>query len=346
VSIPADPNSADNDFYFAFAKPTPRQTIIVAEDPTTVRPLQLAAGISPDPALEHGAEVLTSEQLATVEWEKIALVLWQDSLPQGADAELVQAFINRGGQILFFPTRNPNDNEFAGVSWKGWSEKKEELAVETWRGDQGLLANTLSGASLPVGQLKIRRHCELSGEATVLASLSGGDPLLTRVTTDRGGVYFCTTTPAASDSSLATDGVVLYVAVQRALSIGAESLGDTQQLIAGDMSQQTAPWERLAGAEEALSTDYPYHGGVYSSDERLLAVNRPVLEDLAKPLEDAQVAELFQGLDFIRVDDRAGNIDSLIQEIWRLFLATMMVAMVVEAALCLPKLRSTEGAVA
>ena len=35
---------------------------------------------------------------------------------------------------------------------------------------------------------------------------------------------------------------------------------------------------------------------------------------------------------------------SLIQEIWRLFLAAMIVAMVVEAGLCLPKLRQTEGA--
>ncbi|MDA1054732.1 MAG: BatA domain-containing protein [Planctomycetota bacterium] len=346
VSVPADANSADNDFYFAFSKPTARRTIIVADEPTVVRPLQLAAGISPDPTFEHGAEVLTSEQLATVEWEKIALVLWHDSLPEGPAADLVRAFIDRGGQIVYFPPRDPDRSEFADMSWNGWAETTAELAVETWRGDQDLLANTLSGASLPVGQLKIRRHCELTGEATVLASLSGGDPLLVRVSTDRGGIYLCTTTPAASDSSLARDGVVLYVAVQRALAAGVETLGDTQQLVAGDSQQQTDPWQRLAGAEAALSTDYPYHSGVYSSDNRLLAVNRPAAEDLAKPLEDAQLAELFQGLDMVRVDDRAGSIDALIQEIWRLFLATMMVAMVVEAALCLPKLRRAEGAAA
>ena len=344
VSIPADTNSADNDFYFAFSKPTARRTIIVAEDPTTVRPLQLAAGISPDPSLEYGAEVLSSEQLATVEWEKIALILWQDSLPQDNAAELVQAFIDRGGQIMFFPPRDPSRIEFAGMSWNDWAESVKELAVDTWRGDQGLLANTLSGASLPVGQLKIHRHCGLSGEATVLASLSGGDPLLARVSTDRGGIYFCTTTPAVNDSSLASDGVVLYVVVQRALANGVETLGNTQQLIAGQAPRQTDPWERLAGADEALSTDYPFHRGIYKSDKRLLAVNRPAAEDQAKPLDDTRVAELFQGLDFARVDDRAGSIASLIQEIWRLFLATMMVAMVAEAALCLPKLRRAEVA--
>lgn len=346
VSIPADANSADNDFYFAFSKPTPRQTIIVAEDPTSVRPLQLAAGISPEPGVEHAAEVLNSDQLATVEWETIALVLWHDSLPQGDAAEIVNSFVDRGGQIIFFPPKNPNADEFVGMSWKGWAETQQELAVETWRGDQDLLANTLSGASLPVGQLKIRRHCQLAGEATVLAALNGGDPLVTRATTNRGGVYFCTTTPAPSDSSLAIDGVVMYVAVQRALAIGVTTLGDTQQLVAGDATTPTEPWGRLAGAENALSTDYPFHGGVYSADERLLAVNRSTAEDQALPLEDARVAELFQGLDFVRVDDQAGNINSLIQEIWRLFLATMMVAMVVEAALCLPKVRPAEGAAA
>jgi hypothetical protein len=49
------------------------------------------------------------------------------------------------------------------------------------------------------------------------------------------------------------------------------------------------------------------------------------------------VAELFRGLDFTRLDDRAGNASSLIQEIWRIFLATMLVALVLEALLCVPK---------
>jgi hypothetical protein len=47
--------------------------------------------------------------------------------------------------------------------------------------------------------------------------------------------------------------------------------------------------------------------------------------------------ELFQGLDFVRVDDQAGSLSSLIQEIWRVFLATMLAALVLEAILCMPK---------
>ena len=37
------------------------------------------------------------------------------------------------------------------------------------------------------------------------------------------------------------------------------------------------------------------------------------------------------------VDHRAGHIGILIEEIWRPFLAAMIIALIVEAALCLPR---------
>jgi hypothetical protein len=233
----------------------------------------------------------------------------------------------------------------------------EETSVETWRSDQDLLAHTLSGQALPVGDLKVRRYCMLSGEFTTLAGLRSGPappgtpgvpgapgapgaPLLARVATEHGGVYFLATTPAAADSSLAPDAVVLYAAVQRAMAAGAAVLGDTRNLIAGrPPAGIPLPWQRLAGGESALSTDYPFCPGVYQAGERLLAVNRAVAEDQAAVLNDERVAGLFRGLDFARVDDNAGSSQAIVQEIWRVFLLAMMVAMICEAALCLPKLR-------
>lgn len=338
VSIPADANSADNDFYFVFDQPAVRQTIIVADDTNAARPLQLSAAISPDPSLKFAAEVLTVDQLPTVAWDQVSLVLWQAPLPEGATADAVQAFVDRGGQIVFFPTQGVTSASFAGASWQSWVESPDGIAIETWRGDQDLLSHTQSGAALPVGQLQVRKHCGLSGEHIPLATLKGGAPLLARVTTNRGGVYFCTTTPAAADSSLAENGVVLYVLVQRALASGAAVLGNTRQLVAGDVSgEQPTAWQQLAGPPEALSTEFAFHGGVYSAAERLLALNRTTAEDQAAVLPDGRVAELFQGLDFARVDDKAGNLAALIQEIWRLFLVAMIIALIVEAALCLPK---------
>ena len=93
----------------------------------------------------------------------------------------------------------------------------------------------------------------------------------------------------------------------------------------------------MAGGDGATSADYPLHGGVYVSGDRLLAVNRAAAEDVAPTVADPRVAGLFRGLDFARVDDKAGNSASLVQEVWRMFLVTMTLALVVEAGLCLPR---------
>jgi len=354
ISIPADANPADNDFFFVFDKPAPRNAIIVSEDPQAAWPLQLAASISPDPAFACAAEVVPLEQLAGAAWEKTSLLIWQAPLPQDGSAKLVQAFVEHGGQVIFLPPREPGAQEFLGARWGAWADANNlngggETSVETWRGDQDLLAHTLSGQSLPVGDLKVRRHCKLSGEFTTLAALRGrpgvpgAPPLLARVATEHGGVYFLATTPATADSTLAADAVVLYAAVQRAMASGATVLGNTRDLIAGRPPAGIPPtigtwrpWQRLAGGESALSTEYSYCPGVYQAGDRLLAVNRAVAEDQAAVLNDERVAGLFNGLDFARVDDSAGSSRALVQEIWRMFLQAMIVAMLCEAALCMP----------
>jgi hypothetical protein len=338
VSIPADANPADNDFWFVYDDPAPRRAVVVAEDPQAARPLELAAAIAPDPALKCSAEVVAADRLGTVEWETVSLLLWQAPLPEGDNAKRVRSFIERGGHAIFFPPREAGGGEFLGARWGEWTSAAQEVAVENWRGDQDLLAHTRSGSALPVGQIQVRKWCGLSGELTHLATLRGGAPLLARVTTDRGGAYFCATTPAVGDSSLAVNGVVLYALVQRAMAAGAGALEGARQLVAGEPhGDDPAAWKRLAGGDEAVSTDYAVHRGVYRSGDRLLAVNRPAAEDAAPVLSDRRVAELFRGLDFDRVDDREGSLGALIQEVWRVFLVAMLAAMVVEAVLCLPR---------
>jgi hypothetical protein len=338
VSIPADTNPADNEYYFVFDQPQPRKALLVSDDLHAVSALLLAASITPDPTLRCSAETIKHEQLTTVDWDSLSLLFWHAPLPQGEDARAVEAFIQRGGQVVFLPPVNPGDGEFMNVHWKGWAELQTESAVENWRGDQDILANTQSGAALPVGQLQVRRYCDLAGQLTPLASLKGGWPLLARLPTNHGGVYFCTTTPAAGDSSLASNGVVLYVLVQRALATGAAVLGQTRQVVAGDSTvEQSTAWQQLAGRPEALSSEFAHQAGVYQAGERLMAINRTIAEDQAPVLSADRVAELFKDLDFTRVDDQAGGTAGLIQEIWRMFLMLMLVAMLVEAALCLPR---------
>ena len=253
------------------------------------------------------------------------------------------------GQVIFFPPRSPGQAEFA-------RRPLDELG----RQGAGSPGRELAGRSGPAGPdaerrgAAGRRSCRSGGTAGSRASSrrwrrsAGGAPLA-RAGGDRtrGGVYFCATTPAAGDSSLATER-------RRPLRAGPAGAGrgggGPGQHAAARRGRPGRRGSRRAGsgwraAEAALSTDYPLHRGVYRAGERLLAVNRAAAEDLAPVLADERVAELFRGLDFARVDDRAGSISSLIQEIWRLFLVAMMVAMVVEAGLCLPKAARPRGAV-
>ena len=62
---------------------------------------------------------------------------------------------------IFFPPASPDESEFNGVHWQSWEKVPDEVSVETWRGDQDLLAHTQSGAALPVGELHVRRFCHL-----------------------------------------------------------------------------------------------------------------------------------------------------------------------------------------
>ncbi len=178
--------------------------------------------------------------------------------------------------------------------------------------------------------------------------LKGGASLLGRATGHGGGVYFCATTPAPTDSSLAANGVVLYAMVQRALAAGSSTLGTTRQLVAGDASAEpgvrVGDWRRLAGRSEAISTEFAFHPGVYQAGDKLFAVNRAEGEDRSPVLADQRVSALFRGLDFARVDDRAGSIASLIDEIWRPFLGAMIAFLILEAVLCLPRNQAIEGA--
>ena len=241
---------------------------------------------------------------------------------------------------IFFPPRNPGPGRVLGVRWTTWVDRSREVPVETWRATRTCWPRRRAARPLPVGQLQIRKYCGLAGEFTTLATLRGGAPLLARCqrrpraasTSARPRPRRATRRwrPAASCStcwcSAPWPRAPPFWATPRRLTAG-DPAGD-------DPAELEARWP---APSEALSTEYPLHRGIYRAGDRLLAVNRAAAEDLAPVLADGRVAGLFRGLDFARVDDQAGNISSLIQEIWRLFLVAMMVAMVVEAGLCLPR---------
>jgi hypothetical protein len=348
VSIPADTCAADNEFYFVFDEPPPRLALVVAEEAAAGRVLELAASIPPSKDLEARAEQVPRAGLATAPWAEAAAVIWQGALPEGDEAKLVEEFVARGGQAVFFPPEAADAASFAGVAWNDWTAHPQPLKPERWRSDEDILANTLAGSALSVGELEVRRSCSLAGEIVPLATLADGLALVARVADGRG-IYFCATLPRPRDSSLASEGIVLYALLQRLIERGLEPLAGARQIDAGPAAAPLLAesagaaagprWERLAGAADAMSTEAGQQAGVFASAGRLVAVNRPAAEDTAGIVAAERIDSLFRGLSFNRIAGTAGRTDSLVQEIWRAFLIAMLLALVAEGLLSLPRRR-------
>jgi hypothetical protein len=347
VELPDDANPADNSYRFVYAEAPVQKTVVVSETAGIGEYLRLAAGTSSDRSLVADAELLNPDQAETIDWKRTALLIWQAPLPGGRMAQRLQEFVSSGRCILFFPPDVPTSNALFGCQWTNWQD--DDLPVKTgrWRTEADLLANTRSGSPLPLGELNFYRHCELQGErTTVLASLNGGDGLLLRALSDHGVAYFCTSLPGARYSTFIDNGVVFYVMIQRALARGAAALGNAQHLECGTLAEaaelnQWEPMDELS--DRVLVSSRSSHAGLYSLGDTRYALNRPPSEDSTQIVNADVVESLFQGLDFTRLNDAAGNNSALASEVWRMFLMIMIVALMAEALLSLPERRSARS---
>ena len=344
IELPADSNLRDNAFHFVFDQPTTPLTIIVSDDPDVIEPLSAVASSPAEPGRKQEVKVLPPSRTAEIDWDKAALILWQTALPAADDiiAKQLANHISTGRSVVFLPpTTGPSDHAFLGLHWGEWkneSQTENTAAIGWWRASDDLLANTRGGTALPVGELEVLRHCLIQGESTALARLSSGDTLIARTSLEQTNAWFCGTLPGSNQSSLARDGVVLYVMVQRALAEGAKTLGNAQQR---EASATALPSLFSWKAVEEGHPSSPLVSGVLAADDRLMALNRPAREDSTLLVSDEALKELFAGLQFHRVDDSVEDESSLANEIWRTFLLLMALALIGEAILCLPSKRDT-----
>jgi hypothetical protein len=346
LELPNDANQRDNSFYFSYGPQVTWKTVIVSNHPETVRPFALAAAprINTQPL---DASTITPDTFTSIDLANVAMVVWHAALPQGSIAAQLQSFVDTGGVCFFLPT---HDNEDSRTIWGSqfgpWQEAPADasLRIEQWRNDSGLLSNVNNGRALPIGELEVNAYCRVQGEGQPLARLANGDPLLVRVPTDRGGVYFLGTLPTMPDSNLAQQGITLFAMTQRALASGADRLATSRQAIVGKQSGvgSGAKWRRLSESDaddsNQLATVNELSSGVYQSEARLIAANRPTTEDRSRPLEDSHLEEMLSGLDYRVVNDSVRGSAPLIREIWKLFAAMVLVALLGEAILCLPDL--------
>jgi hypothetical protein len=334
VELPADGNRRDNTAYFVYGPEKPLHASIISSDPHSVRLTQLAIGAAAAGALDP--EVHPATELEHAVWEDDALLVWQESLPSGALAQRLRAFVEQGGDVLFLPTGRSDAQRFEGL---GWGEVESTDAakpfhVGRWNEEEGPLAKSDEGLNLPLGQAVFLRRQLIAGAKNVLAAFDDGRPFLARQTLGRGEILFGASLPDNDWSSLG-DGQVLVPMVQRLLQSGSRRLQQAASISCGELSvvDQAQRWEPVdsKGAKEIQT-----QAGVYRSGTRLLAVNRPSDEDDPELLEGTEAKRLFSPLSVQMLQDRNSDRENLQGEIWRALVTLMLLFLIVEGWLMLP----------
>lgn len=349
IQLPPDSNLADNIAYFAFEPPAPRKTLLVSEDAARLEAISLAANISPDGSVQHSVQTIEPSQLALALWEDVVFVAWHGPLPQGEDAELIKGFLERGGQVLFLPPEFPNERSFMGHRWSAWVQTAATGTDEAgqrlgpWRNDTVLLGNTQNGSAVPLGDIVVSRYCTMETSGSVLASLPNEIPWLVRLEpaseTGKGTAYAMACTSQLGDSNLATNGIALFIMVQRMIQEGVDKLGrKPNRDVEGIATSWNASTELVLGNEQVLSNRRFEHAGVYRVESRTFAQNRKREEDSSIRISDKELARTFEGLLWFRVDASIQE-SGLVQEVWRWFAWCMLIALLAESVLSLPSKR-------
>ena len=349
VELPTDPNRSDNSWYFAFADPVVRKTVIVSEKKSNTRAINLAAATGAQSGVDYESTELDPDRVSEINWQETSMLVWQAPLPTGTVAKQIERFVESGRTAIFLPPELTDENEFGGIQWTEWQRNKGGgMPISFWNNDEDLLARTRNGSALPVNDLLVYRHCKIKNSqpdlTPVLAKLGESDPLLIRRRSGSGAMYFLTTWPVATHSSLDREGVTLFAMMHRAIAASAESQGAARQFDAGTLpAREVEKLSRLdvaAGDEEDvvanLAQARPFRAGVYGDDEQMIALHRPLAEDQNSAVPVPELESLFEGLDFALIDGEVGSGQSLTSEIWRFFIALMAIALLAEAILCMP----------
>lgn len=358
LDLPADDNAADNTAFFVFDEPAPRKTAILSDDAPTAGAIRAAASAATEAGATYEAQVLGTAEAAQIPWAETALLFWHAPLPAGGtpEATLLQQHVAAGRSLVLLPPPDDGGAELFGVKWGEWIDGGgQPMPVDWWRTEAGLLANTRNGAPLPVSELGIFRTRRFDGEILPLLRLKDDLTVIARVLDERGdtggdfpagAVHLWGTLPRSDHSDLASEGVVFFAMLHRALDAGADSVSRARLAATGSAAlsgfEGARPLDRSAAGSDSGSEAAPgllpaaFEFGEDEAARRLLALNRPETEDDARILAPEALETLLAGIDYRRIDDEVGGGGALAAEIWRLFLVAMALALLAEAILCLP----------
>ena len=133
VSIPADANPSDNEYYFVFDEQPVRKTLVVSDDPATVRPIEFAASIAPDDSVVCESQTIDPNDLIGQDLEQVSLIVWHVAIPeQDTPSQAVLQAASSVAVRSFFSAQFADRISFAGVAWSSWQEPQGQGWLLGW----------------------------------------------------------------------------------------------------------------------------------------------------------------------------------------------------------------------
>ena len=334
-SLPADANERDNSTYFVYGPDTPMQALTVSAEKEEARALRYAGAARGNEPAQWAAKL----EFSKAGLDGVSLLIWQAPLPDAADAQRVQSFAAEGGVVIFFPPGHADGRRFNGAGWGDTqaSAEPEGFRIVRWNEDEGPLARSDEHFSLPLSQTSFARRQAITGPKNVMAAFEDGAAFLTRQSAGMGEVYFCAARPQSDWSSLG-EGPVLVPMVQRLLLAGGRRLQQVSTVNCGELSA-TDQQRQWVSVDSIAPRDIRWQAGVYRSDSRLIAVNRPPAEDDTEMIDSDEARKLFGGLPVQTWQERSFGAGRFQGEIWRLFAFAMFMLLIAEGFLILPPAR-------
>ena len=338
ILSPDDFCQSDNICYLTYGSTEPPQVAVRASNPRTSLILRSASqteqGELPDPLplSGFGEKDLLSRKI----------LIHQGEINSKVETVL-EEFVIKGGSLVLFPPEVTSSDGSKLLSWNSLEEKLEDeiFQVSNWREDSGLLTNSSDGNRLPLDRLAIkRRRTPQQGET--LAYYSDGKPFLSCLTLGKGIVYFFSTLPLDSWSSM-SDGYVLVPALQRLIEESSSSNSFIQSWFCGEKeSKESILFEPIGDAKDKV----PYlHAGIYRVNGRLTAINRPKSENDTLFLTVEQILEKLPNIPPRLLDDESSSALNDRSEAWSFFLTLCLILLLGEALLGQPALAHENKAI-
>jgi hypothetical protein len=343
LSITADGNPRDNSVFFAYGSARPVKALIVA--PTGEAAEYLALAAAPPGFEKQTATRIDPAAFATTSTADFSMILWAAPLPTAANAGILEAFLSAGGQVVCLPTAEPSSETFLGMKWEpvAEAERGKFFILQDWNKSDGPLRDGIDGTPIPAERLRAIKRAIPAGDSAPLARWEDGEPFITRKVVDRGTLWFLGSIPDYTWSNLG-DADVLLPATQRILDLGADRFDSSYLAEINTEPATLAPGETRARVDDFSKENSPHDAGVFRLGERLVAVNRPLLEDDLQVATKENLDSMLEGTDYRLLDQVGQAADpSLSTDMWRAFLLAVLFFLISEALLCLPKKQKEEN---